>query len=68
MFSQLDALIAAAKIEKAGKLFDQNEKVYGSREAYLKSLDCKTREEAVEMLAEVQEVSIRKVDGVVRVF
>lgn len=64
----LETLIAATKIEKAAKLFDANAPVYGSEAAYLKSLDCRTKAEAVKMLAEVQKVSIRKVDGVVRVF
>lgn len=67
MSPALELLIAVVKREKATKMFDRGVPVYGSVEAHLRSLDCETREEAIDMLAVVQTYSIFKVDGVVRV-
>lgn len=57
--------IKQLKLEKAEKAFDAGISVYGSIEARLRSLDCKSREEAIKMLAVVQEVRVYKVDGII---
>lgn len=55
--------IKQVKLAKAEKSFDEGVAVYGSVEARLRSLDCKTREEAIKMLAVVQTVRVYKVNG-----
>lgn len=63
----LEARIREVKLEKAERSFRAALAAYGSLSACLRSLDCRTREEALRMLAAVQEVHIYKVDGVIRV-
>jgi hypothetical protein len=55
--------IKQVKMAKAEKSFDEGVLVYGSVEARLRSLDCKTREEAIKMLSVVQTVRVYKVNG-----
>lgn len=55
--------IEQVKIAKAEMLFDDNIRVYGSEEAALRSLDRKTRAEAVDMLKHVMTYRFRKIDG-----
>ena len=68
MFTELDALIEATKTEKATKLYEANLAIYGDEAAYLRSLDCRNRQEAIGMLRVVQTYSVRRIDGVIRVF
>ena len=63
--SHLETLIRATQITKAEKAFEDGIAVYGSVEARLRSLDCKTKREAVLMLAVVQPYSVCKVNGVI---
>jgi len=59
----LDDIIESVKLAKAEKMFDDGVASYGSIAARLKSLDCKTKQEAVKMLSVVQEVRIYKANG-----
>jgi len=59
----MEQKIAAAKLARAAIRFDEGIEIYGSEEARLLSLDCSTREEAIEMLSHVQEVSLRVENG-----
>jgi len=59
----MDAIVKAVKLAKAEKAFDAGVAIYGSVEERLRSLDCKTREEAISMLAVVQKVRIFKANG-----
>lgn len=61
--NEIEETIRAVKIGKATALFWDNVKGYGGKEAALRALDCYTVEEAVRMLAVVQEVSIFKING-----
>lgn len=59
----LDDVIKSVKLAKAEKMFDDGVAVYGSLAARLRSLDCNTKQEAVQMLSVVQEVRIYKANG-----
>ncbi len=61
--NEIEETIQAVKIGKATALFWDNVKRCGSKQAALRALDCVTVEEAVRMLAVVQEVSIFKING-----
>jgi hypothetical protein len=56
-------LIAEIKLAKAEQTFEQGIAIYGTVENRLRSLDCKTRDEAIKMLAKVQQVKIHKING-----
>lgn len=61
----LELEVKAVKLAKAEKAFARGVATYGSVPAALKAYDCKTRVEAVKMLATVQPVQIYKVAGMV---
>ncbi len=60
---QREAAIMTVKHAKATKLFWKDVETYGSETHALRALDCKTRDEAIDMLAEVQTVKIFKQGG-----
>lgn len=60
---QRELAIETVKFSKAKNLFQKDVETYGSQAAALRALDCKTVDEALSMLAEVQTVSIFKKDG-----
>lgn len=59
----LDQIIAQVKAAKAENQFDEGVAVYGTVASRLRSLDCQTREEAIQMLTKTQTVKIYKVNG-----
>ncbi|MES2367038.1 MAG: hypothetical protein V4563_14275 [Pseudomonadota bacterium] len=56
-------LIRAVKLAKAETLYWEDVKAYGGEGNALRALDCKDRQEAIEMLSAVQSVSIFRRDG-----
>lgn len=63
MTAILENTVRQVKLAKAEKAFDAGVAVYGSVANRLRSLDCRTKEEAVKMLASVQAVRIYKLAG-----
>lgn len=55
--------VQEVKIAKATAMFWENVKVYGNEGNALRALDCISRDEAIQMLAVVQPVSVFKRDG-----
>jgi hypothetical protein len=63
MNATLELMVKQVKASKAEKAFDENVACYGSVASCLRSLDCKNRDEAVQMLTTVQKVKIYKLNG-----
>lgn len=63
MNADTQAKIRFAKLTKATALYWSSVKTYGSESHALRALDCRSRAEAVAMLAEVQPVSVFKCAG-----
>jgi phage-related protein len=61
--NQREAAIMTVTHAKATNLFNKDIETYGSQAAALRALDCKTRDEAIAMLANVQTVKIFKQGG-----
>lgn len=61
--SALQVALECVKRSKAEKVFEHDVVVYGSIANCLRALDCRSREEAVAMLAKVQSVRIYKIHG-----
>mgnify|MGYP003333606416 CR=1 FL=1 len=61
--NELNQAIETAKTAKATALFWDDVKVYGSKAAALRALDCLNIEEAIEMLKNAVKYSVFKRDG-----
>ena len=61
--TQRQLMIDTVKFYKARKLFWDDVQKYGGIPQALRALDCETTDEAISMLAEVQKVSLSKING-----